>query len=130
MRNSYRDTKPGGSRGGRKSAGGNFWEQRGSASSGPSRVMMHKAICEACGKQCEVPFKPNGSKPVFCSMCFQRDEGTDYKRSNGGGSGRSTMGEKRSYGSESKYEDRKTDNVSEQFRIVNAKLDAILKALS
>ena len=32
---------------------------------------MHKAICSDCGKECEVPFKPNGSKPVFCRDCFQ-----------------------------------------------------------
>jgi len=32
---------------------------------------MHKAICSNCGKECEVPFKPNGSKPVFCRECFQ-----------------------------------------------------------
>jgi CxxC-x17-CxxC domain-containing protein len=32
---------------------------------------MFKAICSDCGKECEVPFKPNGSKPVFCRECFQ-----------------------------------------------------------
>jgi CxxC-x17-CxxC domain-containing protein len=32
---------------------------------------MFKAICSDCGKECEVPFKPNGSKPVFCRDCFQ-----------------------------------------------------------
>jgi CxxC-x17-CxxC domain-containing protein len=32
---------------------------------------MHQAICSNCGKTCEVPFKPNGSKPVFCRECFQ-----------------------------------------------------------
>lgn len=31
---------------------------------------MFKAICSDCGKECEVPFKPNGSKPVFCRDCF------------------------------------------------------------
>ncbi len=32
--------------------------------------MMHSAVCFECGKDCEVPFKPSGSKPVFCSICF------------------------------------------------------------
>jgi CxxC-x17-CxxC domain-containing protein len=32
---------------------------------------MFKTICSDCGKECEVPFKPNGSKPVFCRDCFQ-----------------------------------------------------------
>lgn len=35
---------------------------------------MYRATCSQCGKSCEVPFKPNGSKPVFCSDCFVRDE--------------------------------------------------------
>ncbi len=32
---------------------------------------MHKATCDKCSKKCEVPFKPTGSKPIFCSDCFQ-----------------------------------------------------------
>jgi CxxC-x17-CxxC domain-containing protein len=32
---------------------------------------MFKTVCSDCGKECEVPFKPNGSKPVFCRDCFQ-----------------------------------------------------------
>ena len=31
---------------------------------------MHKAICSECGSKCELPFKPTGDKPVFCSNCF------------------------------------------------------------
>jgi CxxC-x17-CxxC domain-containing protein len=25
---------------------------------------MHKAVCAECGKDCEVPFKPSGDRPV------------------------------------------------------------------
>ena len=32
---------------------------------------MHKATCSDCGKECEVPFKPSGDKPVRCRDCFQ-----------------------------------------------------------
>lgn len=31
---------------------------------------MHQATCVRCKKFCEVPFKPNGKKPVFCRDCF------------------------------------------------------------
>jgi CxxC-x17-CxxC domain-containing protein len=24
-----------------------------------------------CGKTCQVPFKPDGSRPVYCSDCYQ-----------------------------------------------------------
>ncbi len=33
---------------------------------------MHKATCSDCGKQCEVPFKPTGDKPVRCRDCFAK----------------------------------------------------------
>jgi CxxC-x17-CxxC domain-containing protein len=33
-------------------------------------VSMHPAVCSQCGKKCEVPFRPTGDKPVFCSECF------------------------------------------------------------
>lgn len=31
---------------------------------------MFKAVCSTCQKACEVPFRPDGSKPVLCSECF------------------------------------------------------------
>lgn len=33
-------------------------------------ITMHTATCSNCHKNCEVPFKPNGSKPVYCKDCF------------------------------------------------------------
>lgn len=35
---------------------------------------MFKAVCSDCGSRCEVPFKPNGKKPVLCSNCFKKDD--------------------------------------------------------
>jgi len=32
---------------------------------------MYRAVCAECGRDCEVPFKPNGERPVFCSSCFE-----------------------------------------------------------
>ncbi len=31
---------------------------------------VHKATCADCGKECEVPFKPTGDKPVYCRDCY------------------------------------------------------------
>lgn len=36
---------------------------------------MFQATCSNCNKSCEVPFRPNGKKPVFCKDCFVRPEG-------------------------------------------------------
>lgn len=33
-------------------------------------VTLHSAVCASCGKTCEVPFRPNGDKPVYCRDCF------------------------------------------------------------
>ncbi|MFH0852911.1 MAG: CxxC-x17-CxxC domain-containing protein [bacterium] len=58
---------------------------------------MFQATCSKCGKSCEVPFKPTGSKPVLCSSCFEqqgdrfqgRSGGRDHGRSGDRGFGRS-----------------------------------------
>ena len=39
------------------------------------RPQMYEAICSDCGKKCEVPFKPTGDKPVYCSQCFTKHGG-------------------------------------------------------
>lgn len=50
------------------SGGGGFGGAPRGDFSGPKE--MHQATCAQCGKSCEVPFRPNGKKPVFCKECF------------------------------------------------------------
>ena len=118
---------------------------------------MHRATCSACGKECELPFKPTGDKPVFCSNCFgskagsHRPGGRDFEKSH--------FQEKRLFSAictecGSKCEvpfrpaggkpvycsncfrkgdttgDKGTEQFKEQFHIVNAKLDTILNLLT
>ena len=33
---------------------------------------MHKATCADCGKECDVPFKPDGTRPVYCRECYAK----------------------------------------------------------
>jgi len=33
-------------------------------------MKKYDAICSTCGKRCEVPFRPDGSRPVYCTDCF------------------------------------------------------------
>src|SRR3989339_2000794 len=47
--------------------GGRF----GDSDSAPRQ--MHDATCSKCGQNCQVPFKPNGSRPIFCSNCFKNE---------------------------------------------------------
>jgi len=39
-----------------------------------------RAICAECNKECEVPFRPSGDRPVYCKECFaKRKEGGSFK---------------------------------------------------
>lgn len=42
--------------------------------------VLHKAICADCKKECEVPFKPTGNRPVYCKECFsKRKDNSPFK---------------------------------------------------
>ena len=34
---------------------------------------MFPVTCAACGAETEVPFKPSGDRPVYCSDCFSKN---------------------------------------------------------
>src|SRR3989337_3413302 len=88
----------GGSSGGGSRYGGSSRFNRGS--DGNRRIEMHNAICGDCGNECEIPFKPKDSRPVYCRECFQNhkpqepsvsgfnrnDRGSRYSRDSGGSS--------------------------------------------
>jgi len=89
---------------GKKRFGGDRGFGQGDRSERPT---MHRATCAECGKSCEVPFRPSGDKPVFCSDCFGKGE-----KNNGGGNTAINH-----------------DQYKKQFETLNAKLDSILKML-
>ena len=65
---------------GRNSGGGNRGGRRFDSRGGGNRP-MHRATCSQCGKDCEVPFRPTGDKPVYCSSCFGERGGNENRRS-------------------------------------------------
>jgi len=70
------------------------------------RLEMHSAVCDKCGKDCEVPFRPTEGKPIYCDDCF--------KDKNMEAGSRSEMGKPKS---------------NETFDQLHKKLDRILKIL-
>ena len=38
------------------------------------RLEMFETTCDKCKRKCEVPFRPSGGKPVYCSDCFRKNE--------------------------------------------------------
>jgi CxxC-x17-CxxC domain-containing protein len=79
---------------------------RGSGGFSGGKTEMHRTKCSECGVSCEVPFRPTGGKPVYCSECFAKKEDSNF-------SPRSSSGNR----SKVSLED------------INYKLDLILKTL-
>jgi len=44
----------------------------GRTGSRPQRE-MYAATCASCGAKTQVPFRPSGDRPVYCSDCFNRN---------------------------------------------------------
>ncbi|OGH71550.1 MAG: hypothetical protein A2921_03560 [Candidatus Magasanikbacteria bacterium RIFCSPLOWO2_01_FULL_43_20b] len=55
----------------RGNRGGGFGGGRGFDRRDDGPKQMHHATCSECGQDCEVPFRPTGDRPVFCSNCFK-----------------------------------------------------------
>lgn len=70
----------GGYKGGFDKGGDRGGNRGGRDDRGP--VTMHSAVCASCGKTCEVPFRPNGDKPVYCRDCFAGRSAMGGDRSN------------------------------------------------
>lgn len=133
---------------------------KGFAGRNSGRPAMHKAVCSECGRDCEVPFKPTGDKPIFCADCFRRKRSAEPRRPRTQDYGRFSSSDKRMHkavcdrcGKECEVpfkptsdkpiycsqcfnrpdRDKSSDQASRagnQFEIINIKLDKILKALS
>ncbi len=126
--------------GGRFSGPRKFDNNRGSRFGDHSdRPAMHSAVCAECGNRCEVPFKPTGDKPVYCNNCFGKKAGFDNSRFDRRDSERPSFNrdDRRDSGRTSfSREDRGErgalagQDYKQQFELLNAKLDNILKLLT
>lgn len=77
-------------------------------------VTMHQAVCDNCGKDCQVPFRPTSGKPIFCNSCFENNRGSYSKRFD--------SRNREPFPSQPQYK--------EQFEQLNDKLDKILIMLA
>ena len=77
---------------------------RGNRNNGRGRggPEMTRVTCSSCGVECEVPFKPKTSKPIYCENCFSKKEKSPSERSSGN---------------------------NKELEMINKKLDKIMKAL-
>lgn len=121
-----RDSRGGGGRsfGGGSRGGYNNRDRGGFGGGDRGDREMFKTTCSNCGKECEVPFRPTGSKPVYCNDCFRTMGGND-RRSDDRPSRPSFGGDR---GGDSRPRSDQP-NYREQFEAVNAKLDKIMKMI-
>lgn len=116
----------GGRSGGRPSFGRG--DDRGGRG-GYEKPQMYKAICDDCGAPCELPFRPNGDKPVFCRDCFGKSGG-----GKGAPRGNDSYRDKR----EDSFREPRRESASvqapgitkEQFEMLNNKLDKLLRIVT
>jgi len=48
---------------------------RGRQGHGQRERTFTRVICADCNKECEIPFKPSGDRPVYCKECFSKRKG-------------------------------------------------------
>lgn len=137
-------------------SGGSSNRRYGDKDSG--RPQMHQAICSECGKECEVPFRPTGDRPIFCNNCFPKHDNKNSMRFGRKSYGKSNFDDKQMYQAicakcgnkcevpfqptsgkpvycnqcfdkSGKAGGKGQDQFKQQFEILNTKLDKILKAL-
>ena len=83
---------------------------------------INKATCSSCGNTCEVPFKPNGKKPIYCNDCYRKDN--------------SSFPDKKSHGfnkyTDSNHQKFRSENRAPSITLeqINKKLDLVLEQLN
>lgn len=93
---------------------------------------MYDAVCENCGKACQIPFKPTSGRPVFCNNCFKKDG--DRGNSNYGNRSFPRRDMDRRNDSPREFREAKPEKPiqtlsQEQFETLNTKLNQILRYL-
>lgn len=82
-------------------------------------AQMFIATCSECRKQCEVPFRPNGTKPVYCNDCFgnKRDDSPrEYQKREF----------TPAFSVKPEANDRRLDDLKRQLDAVHVKLDKLM----
>jgi len=80
---------------------------------------MYSAVCDKCGRDCQVPFKPSGDKPIYCSNCFEQNQDNQDRR------------ERPNFGSNRRPDFGKSDNQNKELLAsINSKLEKIIGLLT
>ncbi|HWU24281.1 MAG TPA: CxxC-x17-CxxC domain-containing protein [Candidatus Paceibacterota bacterium] len=98
-----------------------------SKGSGFASKELFDAECNSCHNRCQVPFRPNGKKPVYCSNCFTKGETrTDTHTSSFHSDSQARPS--RSYGADAKP-DRGIQDLKRQIDAMNETLKSLVVAV-
>lgn len=110
----------GGRPGGNRPYGPRPFNDRGSE----GQKEMFTGECASCHKSCQVPFRPNGKKPVYCSDCFRKDDDRPQRTNR---EERSFGPSRPSYSAPAKNHD--LDDVKRQLASMSVTLEKLLAAV-
>jgi len=96
------------------------------------KPVLYDAVCDECGKNCQVPFRPSGDRSVYCSDCFEKRGGRDGNRlrDRRDYSRRSFGGRDSRKPSQNNISVRSISQLTEKIGVLNAKLGTIISLLS
>ena len=87
---------------------------------------LFDAECNSCHKRCQVPFRPNGKKPVYCPDCFSQNDDRPQK----------PRFEKRDFNAPRSFgqtappaRDSRIDDIKRQLDTMNATLERLVNTL-
>ncbi len=101
------------------------------------RQELFKTTCTTCGRSCEVPFRPDGIKPVLCKDCFAKknpqENGVSHSPRNFAPSERPDFSRKPEFKSEAKPVFNNSADyklVIKQMGEIEVKVNQILKSIT
>jgi CxxC-x17-CxxC domain-containing protein len=112
----------------RKSFGNKSFGDRGGFNKGPRE--MFKADCASCGNSCEVPFRPNGSRPVFCNNCFSKNGGGNDRPQRREFSPRPSFQSHSQSAPQAPRDDQAFKDLKAELRVVNQNLERLISIMT
>jgi CxxC-x17-CxxC domain-containing protein len=92
----------------------------------PSKEVFD-AECNSCHARCQVPFRPNGKKPVYCANCYTKSDNASSARPSFRGGESRSFGPQRSAAPD--VSDRQIQELKKEIATMNVTLQHLVTAV-